>query len=180
MTTEPVAAEPCRQPARSRHPAPCRHRRPRSDGGWRPWLRDEAGNTLVLLPAAVLILLGLGAMALDAATIYLGQRRVADLAAATAVDAVGGLQLASFYDEGREPELDPSLGMRRAQVIREQMGQDRGFEAVSCEVTVDGLTAEAACTAQVRPILAPFWPGLGDRLQVRAVESARAAEGPRP
>lgn len=141
-------------------------------------MRDERGNTLVLFPAAVLILLALGALALDAATIYLGQRRVADLAAATANDAAGGLLLDSFYDEEREPELDPSLGMRRAQVISEQMGQDRTFEAVSCEVTVEGLTAEAACTAQVRPILAPFWTGLGDRLQVRAVESARAADGP--
>lgn len=147
---------------------------------WRRRLRDERGNTLVLFPAAVLILLGLGALALDAATIYLGRRRVADLAAATANDAAGGLLLDSFYDEERAPELDALLGMQRAQVIADQMGQDRTFEAVSCEVVVDGLTAEAACTAQVRPILALFWTGLGDRIQVRAVESARAAAGPAP
>ncbi len=151
-----------------------------SESRWRERLRAQQGNTLVLFPAAIIILLGLGALALDAATIYLGQRRLADLAAATANDAVGGLRLDSFYDEEQEPELEDGLGTQRAEIIGAQMGEDRSFENVTCEVAVDALEATASCTAQVRPILAPFWPGLGDRLEIRAVESARAAEGPLP
>ena len=149
-----------------------------SDARRASW-RDEAGNTLVLVPAALLILLGLGALALDRATIYLGQRRLSDLAAATANDAVGGLDLAAFYAEGRT-ELDDALGTRRAQVVADRMGEDRSFESVICEVSVTGLQARADCRAQVRPILAPFWPGLDERLQIHAVEVARAIEGKAP
>lgn len=152
----------------------------RHDRTWQQRLRDEGGNTLVLFPAAILILLGLGALALDAATIYLGQRRLADLAAATANDAAGGLQLQSFYDEDADPVLERDLGAQRAQVVGAQMGEDRSFEAVACTVTVDGLEATADCTAQVRPILAPFWLGSSDRLTMRAIETARAAEQPPP
>ena len=149
------------------------------DRSWRR-LRDEGGNTLVLFPTAILILLGLGAVALDSATIYLGQRRLADLAAATANDAAGGLQLESFYDEDAEPVLDRELGTHRAQAIGAQMGQDRSFEAVECTVEVDAREAIADCTVRVRPILAPFWLGSNDRLTIRAIETARAAEGPLP
>ncbi|MCA1783829.1 MAG: hypothetical protein LC679_17150 [Intrasporangiaceae bacterium] len=152
----------------------------RCDRTWQQRLRDEGGNTLVLFPAAILILLGLGALALDSATIYLGQRRLADLAAATANDAAGGLLLESFYDEDADPVLDRDLGDRRARVVGAQMGEDRSFEAVECTVEVVGLEATADCTAQVRPILAPFWLGSNDRLTMRAIETARAAEGPLP
>lgn len=150
------------------------------DRSWQQRLRDEGGNTLVLFPAAILILLGLGALALDSATIYLGQRRLADLAAATANDAAGGLQLDSFYDEDADPVLERDLGAQRAQIIGGQMGEDRSFEVVECTVEVDALEATADCTAQVRPILAPFWLGANERLTMRAVETARAAESPLP
>jgi len=44
----------------------------------------------VLFPVGVLILFGLGAVAIDSATVFLAQRRLADLSAAIANDAVSG------------------------------------------------------------------------------------------
>jgi Flp pilus assembly protein TadG len=48
---------------------------------------DEAGSNLLLFPAAILVLLALGGIAVDSATLFLSQRRMTDLAAAVAHDA---------------------------------------------------------------------------------------------
>lgn len=137
---------------------------------------EQGGNTLVLFPVAILLVLGLGALAIDSAVIYLAERRLGDLAAAAATDAVGGLDLDTFYDPARDPALDPALGERRARDLAARMGNDRSFEDVTCRIEVDGLTALASCTARVRPLLAPFWPGLDDGMRIRVEEHARLGQ----
>jgi hypothetical protein len=133
----------------------------------------EAGTTLVLFPAAVLIVLGLGALALDSATVFLGQQRLADLAAAIANDAVAGIDVGSFYDPEQAMRLDDRrAAVRRVQQV-ESRPQDRALEAVRCEVTTVELDVRVTCTAEVRPILAPVWPGRPAVLTVTATEAAR-------
>jgi hypothetical protein len=145
---------------------------------WLEAVRDEqAGSTLVLVPVAVILLLGLSALALDAAALYLGQRRIADLAAATATDAAGALDVARFYADPADLHLDAAAAQERANSLAASLGEDRTFEAVACELTVDGLTATATCEATVRPLLAPFWPGMDDALRLRVTEHAAALEG---
>jgi hypothetical protein len=138
---------------------------------------DQAGNTLALVPVAVIILLGLAALALDAAALYLGQRRLADLAAAAATDAAGALDVPGFYADPADPYLDVAAAQDRATALAASLGEDRTFEAVTCELMVDGLTATATCEGTVRPILAPFWPGLDEALRLTVTEHASALEG---
>jgi hypothetical protein len=137
----------------------------------------EGGNTLVLFPAAVLIVLGLGALALDSATLFLGQRRLADLAAAIANDAAAGIDLASFYDPDEEFRLDAArAATRSAQLVRGRP-LDRSFEAVRCEVATVGLEATVTCSAEVRPLFAPVWPGLSPLQRIQARETAVGIPG---
>jgi Flp pilus assembly protein TadG len=137
---------------------------------------NEAGSTLVLFPTAVLILVGLGAVALDTATIFLGQRRLADIAAAVANDAVAGLDEASFYDPTREVRLDAErAAARRTQLVAPRVNE-APLSALACEVEVAGVRATVTCTAQVRPLFAPAWPGSPRERQVRATETAIGVE----
>jgi hypothetical protein len=129
----------------------------------------QAGNTLVLFPVAVLILFGLGAMALDAATIFLGQRRLVDIATSVATDAVAGVDRAAFYDgatDGIELERR-QVDARTAQLLARE-GSDRSFEALACDPPVlEASTATVTCHATVRPLLAPMWGIAGaNRLSV--------------
>jgi hypothetical protein len=136
---------------------------------------DERGNTLVLVPAAMLVLLALATLSLDAATAFLGQRRLADLAAAVANDTAGALDLQAYYRDGTVT-FDLARAQRRVDALVVVAGSDRSFEHVGCEVHRAGAVATAVCRARMRPILAPLWPGASDRLSLVAVESARATE----
>lgn len=152
----------------------------------RPWnpsrrLRGDAGNTLVLFPAAVLIVFGLGAVAIDSATLFLGQRRLADLAASIANDAVGGVDLASFYEAAGGQGtivLDTERAAARGGQLLGAQPQDRGFEEVQCAVEVEVMEPRATvtCTAVVRPILAPLW-ALGERQELTVTETAEGRQG---
>lgn len=137
-------------------------------------VRDQRGNTLILMPVAVLIVLGLGALALDAATLFLGQRRLADLAAAVANDAIAGVDLDAFYDGATAGiALDPGRGRNRGDQLVTSQPQDRAFESVICTLEVGAGAAEATatCTGTVRPILAPF-SGVAPARTVTATETA--------
>lgn len=139
-------------------------------------LRNEAGNTLVLFPVGVLILFGLGAVAIDSATVFLAQRRLADLSAAIANDAVAGVDIASFYGTDGTIRLDASRGYERTRQLRTGQSQDRAFESVACTLDTAGNRATAVCTGQVRPIFATFLPSAGTR-SLRATETAVGQQG---
>ncbi len=135
----------------------------------------QDGNTLVLFPAAMLILLALVALSLDAAVAHLAQRRLADLAASVANDATTAMDLDAYYGRG-DLTLDASRAAARMHEQRVAIGRDRGLEDVSCSVTTNGPVVVATCDAVVRPVVAPVFTTLGDRMHLRAVEAARAAE----
>ena len=141
-------------------------------------LQEQDGNTLALMPVAVVILFGLAALALDATTLYLGQRRLADLAAAVATDTAGAVDRESFYTaDSTEPlHLDVAAGQRRADALASSLGEDRTFEDVRCEVEVEELVVFVSCQGTVRPILAVFWPGLDGRVRQTVTERATALE----
>lgn len=145
------------------------------------WARaaGEAGNTLILFPTAVLILFGLGAVALDTATVFLGQRRLVDIASAVANDAIAAVDVDAFFAQSDEGAAVP-LDRRRAEARRDQLvarqSLDRSLSDVSC--TIDLLAtgpparAEVTCQATVRPILAPLWPGAPETRAIQAREVA--------
>jgi hypothetical protein len=137
----------------------------------------------VLVPVAVLILLGLAAVTLDTATIFLGQRRLVDVASAVANDAIAAVDVDAFFAQV-DTEVVP-LDRARAEARRDQLvvrqGQDRSLEDLSCRfVTLaDGppSRAEVVCTATVRPILAPLWPGAPRARAIQAREVAVGVQG---
>jgi Flp pilus assembly protein TadG len=69
--------------------------------------RSPRGSVLMLMPAAVLVVLLLGAISVDSAIVYLRQRQALDVAFDAANDAAGaGLDLARARERG-EIAYDP-------------------------------------------------------------------------
>jgi hypothetical protein len=134
--------------------------------------RAEDGNTLVLMPVAFLVLLALAAIAVDSAAVYLGQRRVADLAAGLANDAVAALDQRSFY-EGEVVRVDRDGAVGRQARIFASLSEDPAFRNVRCDLAPAGDQASATCEAHVQPI---FGRALrrDQGYLVRATETARA------
>jgi hypothetical protein len=137
---------------------------------------DECASTLVLFPAAVLILLALAGMAVDGATLFLSQRRMVDLSTAVAHDAIAGIDHAAFYGEGAVV-VEPGRARTRQQQLVASVEEHWSLDSVSCSLTTAADTATAICSATVRPILAPLWWGDGARdRRVEAIEMARGEQ----
>jgi Tfp pilus assembly protein PilE len=136
--------------------------------------RDERGSTLILMPVAVLVLMVLAAIAVDAAAAYLGQRRVADLAAGLANDAVAGLSEQAFY-EGGQVAVQASRADARRQQVFATLAEDPAFRDVACDISPAGDQATVTCRARVQPIFGrAVRPGGGT--VVTATETARAEQ----
>lgn len=73
----------------------------------------ERGSVLMLMPAAVLVVIVLGAFAVDATLVFLGEREVANLAAGLANDVAGAALGEQPYYGTSDVTLDP---VRAAQV----------------------------------------------------------------
>jgi Flp pilus assembly protein TadG len=139
-------------------------------------LRSQHGNTMLLMPAAVLVLFVLAAIAVDAAVLFLGQRRLADLAASVAQDAVAAVDEASFYDEDRDLALDVGDARAREATLTSALPRDDALLDPSCGVEAgqgeSGPVATVSCTARVRFVFTPVVPGTDRLRQVSAHETA--------
>lgn len=74
----------------------------------RQWLADEGGNALVMMPAAVLIALGLIGFAVDSTIAWRSTLEAESVAASLANDAASAVSTGDFYDAG-DPEPAPGL-----------------------------------------------------------------------
>ena len=139
---------------------------------------DERGSVLLLMPAAVLVMIVLGAIAVDAAVLFLGERELAAATAAAANDAaVAALQRDSFYRCGTL-RLDGTA----AETVAAAVVSGRSSDAVavdSLDVQVDNAAAEPTVTVEasgsVDLIFAPALPGAAavGRVDARSVAVAR-------
>lgn len=142
-------------------------------------MSGERGSALMLMPAGVLIVLILGALAVDSAVLFLGERELADLTAAAANDAAtAAISEASFYECGRL-----QLDEQRAHAVAGAVAQARVSDAVTLtRVDVDvrndtsppEITVAAAGT--VRLVFTPVLPG---STRTRAV-AAQSVALPQP
>ncbi len=125
-------------------------------------LRREHGSALMLMPAGVLIVLTLGALAVDSAILFLAERELADLTAAAANDAATlAINEASFYECGRL-----ELESERASEVAAAVAQARVSDAVTLtgidiDVRNDLDPPEVTVAAQgtVRLVFTPAVPG---------------------
>jgi uncharacterized protein YunC (DUF1805 family) len=142
----------------------------------------ERGSVLVLMPAAVLILLVLAAIAVDFAVIFLGEQEAADAAAAAANDAVvAAIGEQRFYTCGQL-----ALDLATAEKVAAQAIEARTADSVAtAKVRVDiGSTAAGVpeatvtVTGTVNLIFASAIPGASRTAEVSATSVATAEQDP--
>lgn len=129
-------------------------------------LRSERGSSLMLMPAAVLVFVVLGAFCVDFAAVHLGQRELVTAAQGAANDAAGvGFDEAGFYDGGAVT-LDPARARRAAVASLAANAPDA--EIVGFSVDVGGATVEVELTLAVETVFAKALPGAPDTIEVTA------------
>jgi uncharacterized membrane protein len=144
---------------------------------WSERLRSEHGSALLLMPAGVLVVMILGALAVDSAVLFLGERELADLTAAAANDAAtAALDAETFYDCGRL-QLDELRAREVVHAVVSARSSDavslRGVEvAVSNNVARPEVTVAAQGTVQL--VFTPAIPGTARTRVVNARSTAAA------
>lgn len=126
--------------------------------------RSARGSVLMLMPAAVLIVLLLGAIAVDSAIGYLGQRQAYNVAFDAANDAAGAgfdatvarTQGRIVYDDARVGEVAAqavaAAGIDDVELVGVGVDHQTGEVAVTVEVTIDRLFVQAFGRASRAPI----------------------------
>ncbi|MGH9065985.1 MAG: hypothetical protein ACRD0J_00445 [Acidimicrobiales bacterium] len=122
----------------------------------------------------MLVLVVLGALAVDSAAVFLGQRQLASAAQSAATDATSALSQAAFYQGGRV-ELDPAAARQVA--LASVAAQDLSGVHLTGPVSVQvaGRQVCVSLTGTVPPIFGRAIPGIGSATTVRARATATAA-----
>jgi Flp pilus assembly protein TadG len=135
----------------------------------------ERGSILLLLPAAVLIFLILGALSVDFAMAYSAERQLANAAAAAANDAATqSVDVDHLYATG-EVRLRPE---RAAEVVAQSLSAKRleRFDVEVRAVEVDGNVVRVTIGGRAHYIFAKAVPGGPESVAVEASASVDALE----
>jgi hypothetical protein len=115
--------------------------------------RRERGSVLILIPAIVLVMLVLGAIAVDASVAYLARRQLADFTASAADRAAASaLDKPSFYGSG-EVRVDPAVA-QAVVAAAESAATHGGLDITSVTVSVgpSGRSVTVAATAVAQTV----------------------------
>jgi Flp pilus assembly protein TadG len=135
----------------------------------------ERGSVLLLLPAAVLVFLMLGAIAVDFSSAWSAERELANAAAGAANDAVSrAIDLDHLYATG-ELRLLPDEARFVAERSVDGAGLGR-LEASVTEVEVTGLTVRVTVRGRAHYLFGPAVPGGPEGVDVEASASVTARE----
>jgi hypothetical protein len=133
---------------------------------------------LLLLPAAVLIFLILGAVAVDLSSAWSAERELSSAAAAAANDAASrALDLDLLYATG-----DLRLVPGEARLVAEASVASAGLQRLDARVTevaVDGLTVRVTVAGRAHHLFARAVPGGPEGVDVAATATV-TAEAPSP
>ena len=136
---------------------------------------DERGSVLMLVPAAVLVLLVLGAICVDSAVVFLGQRDLANRTAAAANDLAGfAVSDTAFYDGSGAVVVDDDRAVAYTRLAFSPDDVPGGFASWRAEVVTTGDQVTVIAEAEVRSIFAKAIPGAPDTTTVRARSVATA------
>ncbi|MBW3613970.1 MAG: hypothetical protein KY439_01490 [Actinobacteria bacterium] len=139
----------------------------------------DRGSVLMLVPAAVLVLLVLAAIAIDSAIVVLAQRDLSNRTAAAANDVAGSaLSEASFYgstDGG--VRLDQRQATAFVDLAFSDVRRPSNYQSWSGRALVDGQQVVVDATARVRYLFAPAIPGAAKSARVTARSTATARGG---
>ncbi len=133
----------------------------------------EAGSVLVLVPAAVLILMVLGTIAVDSGAVFLGQRELANAAQTAAEDATHQLGTSTFYGSG-----DITLVPGQAAQVADASLAAQVLGGVTLDglpqVVVSGAQVCVSLTGRVPVVFGAALPGVGRWTEVHAHSTATA------
>jgi Flp pilus assembly protein TadG len=139
----------------------------------------ERGSVLMLMPAAVLIVIVLGSIAVDFAIAFLGEREAASLAAAAANDAATAAVDEQAFRRTGEFRIDEARARRVARAALEASSSE--LDAIEIDVAVTTAGGEPAVTVTVRGtvhyVFAPAIPGAPHGTEVEATATAVARVG---
>lgn len=130
----------------------------------------------MLMPAGVLVVLLLGAIAFDLSLVFLRQRQASSVAADVANDLASlALDVPTFRETG-EYELDPDRADSLGRSLLD--ASDLADELTAATITVDGLdTVTVRVTVEVGYVFAKAVPGAADGTTVTASATAVATVG---
>jgi hypothetical protein len=133
----------------------------------------------MLVPAAVLVLVVLGAICVDSAVVFLAERDLANRTAAIAADVANAtVDDAAFYgSEHGELVLDDARAKAYARLAFAPDRVPGGYESWSGDAETDGRTVTVVATAEVRYIFAKAIPGARDTATVESRSVATAHGG---
>jgi hypothetical protein len=131
----------------------------------------------MLVPAGLLVLILLAALAVDSAAAYLGQQQLHDALEAAANDAVTvALSNQAFYTRGAIV-IDPVIAARSICLdIASESNQD--LQGIQVWMALDGPALRLRATATVRAVFGRALPGFSQR-RVQA-EAAAVVAGHQP
>ena len=131
----------------------------------------------MLMPAAVLVMIVLGAIAVDSAVVFLAQRELANVAAGAANDAATrAIDESAFYERG-QVVLDVEAARRVALESLRRRGP-RYVDTSSAQVAVGSgaPTVTVRVEASVDYVFAKALPGVRHSATVRAAATATAQQ----
>lgn len=141
----------------------------------RQLLADEDGSTLVLYPFAVLVVLGLGGLALDTALFFQAHRESVDVAAGLASDIAAVVDEAAFATTG-EVRIDTERARLLVDLANTDLVAHRYDLACDAAVRVDAPdVVDVACTGRAEPVLLPV-AGLLGRMDLHGTATASARQ----
>jgi len=140
--------------------------------------RDDRGSVLMLVPAAVLVLVILGAIAVDFSVAFLGQRELTSAAGAAANDASTAIAEGRFYRSapGGGVVIDES---RAARVVDQALAAraPRGVSIDGVSVDPSGGQVCVVLRGRVDYVFAKAIPGMAHGAAVQGRATATAVTG---
>jgi Flp pilus assembly protein TadG len=138
----------------------------------------EGGSVLMLMPAAVLVFIVLGAIAVDFAAVFLGEREVANAAASAANDAASeAVDREGFYATATV-RLDPAVAARVAarSVAAAGLADHLDEIVVTTRVTAGLPEVTVTVRARVRHLFTSAVPGGPESTAVEATAIVTAQQ----
>jgi hypothetical protein len=133
---------------------------------------------MMLVPAAVLVLIVLGAIAVDSAVVFLAQRDLANRTAGAANDIAGfAVSESSFYRGGGAVSLDQGKAASYVGLAFSDARRPAGYERWGGAASTSGRTVVVVAEADVRLVFAPAIPGVRSIAHVTARSTVSARGG---
>jgi hypothetical protein len=139
--------------------------------------QGESGSVLMLVPAGILVLLVLGAIAVDSAVVFLAQRDLANRTAAAANDIAGAAVSDEAFYTGGAIVVPEGVADAFVDVSFSAARRPAGFESWSADARTVGRSVTVSAEAEVRYLFAPAVPGAARTTTVRARSTAVAVGG---